>query len=149
MSKLHDDFKSIFFKFCREHDITPESKEIKEIVRSLDELLHTSKTKEEEKFTQEDQEYKDLSKLHDSIIQGCIDYINSHPKIQEEISKKREELEKEWNENYTGEYRLFPNVRVYFSVDGLEFSLEAGELVAATDSSININIGNISIIHRM
>ena len=149
MSKLRDDFKSIFFKFCREHNVTPGSKEIKEIVRSLDELLHTSKTNEEEKFTPEDPEHKNLVKFHKSVVQGFIEYINSHPKIQEEISKKREELEKEWNEGYTGEYKLIPDIRVYFSVDGLESSLEAGEWVAATDSSLSIDIGNVSVIYSM
>ena len=153
MSKLRDDFKSMFFKFCREHNIIPSSSEMKEIIRDWEEWLHTSENIEENRFgknfTLEDPEYKDLSKLHESIIQGCIDYINSHPKIQEEIAKKREELEKEWNESYTGKYRLIPDIRVYFSADGLESSLEAGEWVAATDSSININVGNVSVIYRM
>lgn len=149
MSKLRDDFKSMFFKLCREHDITPGSSEMKEIIRDWDEWLHTSKTMEEEKFTPEDPEYKDLANLHDSIVQGCINYINSHPKIQEEIAKKRDELMEEWNKGYTGKYKLIPDIRVFFSADNLESSLEAGEWVAATDSSININIGNVSVIYRM
>lgn len=153
MSKLRDDFKSMFFKFCREHDITPGSSEMKEIIRDWDEWLHTSENIKENRFrknfTLEDPEYKDLSKLHDSIVQGCIDYINSHPKIQEEIAKKRDELMEEWNKGYTGKYKLIPDVRVYFSVDSLEFSLEAGEWVSATDSSLSINIGNVSVIYIM
>ena len=150
MSKLRDDFKSMFFKFCREHDVAPGSPEMKEIIRDWDEWLHTSKTKEEEKFTPEDPEHKDLYKLHESIIQDCIDYINSHPKIQEEISKKREELEKEWNEDYTGKYKIIPDVRVYLTIECLESSLEAGEWVAATDSSISFNVGeNVSVIYSM
>ena len=149
MSKLRDDFKNMFFKLCREHNITPGSSEMKEIIRDWDEWLHTSKTKEEEKFTSEDPEYKDLANLHDSIVQGCINYINSHPKIQEEIAKKRDELMEEWNKGYTGKYKLIPDIRVFFSADNLESSLEAGEWVAATDSSININIGNVSVIYRM
>ena len=149
MSKLRDDFKSMFFKLCREHDITPGSSEMKEIIRDWDEKLNTSKPKEEEKFTSEDPEYKDLANLHDSIVQGCINHINSHPKIQEEIAKKRDELMEEWNKGYTGKYKLIPDIRVFFSADNLESSLEAGEWVAATDSSININIGNVSVIYRM
>lgn len=149
MSKLREDFKSMFFKFCREHDISPDSQEMKEIIRGWDEWLHTSENRFGKNFTLEDPEHKDLFKLHESIVQGCIDYINSHPKIQEEISKKKEELEKEWNEGYTGEYKLIPDIRVYFSVDGLESSLEAGEWVSATDSSININVGNVSVIYNM
>ena len=151
MSKLRDDFKSMFFKFCREHDIAPGSSEMKEIIRDWDEWLNTSENIEENRFgknfTLEDPEYKDLSKLHESIVQGCIDYINSHPKIQEEIAKKRDELMEEWNKGYTGKYKLIPDIRVYFSIDCLESSLEAGEWVSATDSSININIGNISVIY--
>ena len=153
MSKLCDDFKSMFFKFCREHDIAPGSPEIKEIIRDWDEWLHTSENIEDNRFgkdfTLEDPEHKDLFKLHESIVQGCIDYINSHPKIQEEISKKRDELMEELNKGYTGKYKLIPDIRVYFSADGLESSLEAGEWVAATDSSININIGNISVIYSI
>ena len=153
MSKLRDDFKSMFFKLCREHDIAPGSPEMKEIIRDWDEWLHTSENIEENRFgrdfTLEDPEHKDLFKLHESIVQGCIDYINSHPKIQEEISKKKEELEKEWNEGYTGKYKLIPDVRVYFSVDGLEDSLEHGKWVAATDSSISVNVGNVSVIYSM
>ena len=50
---------------------------------------------------------------------------------------------------YTGGYKLIPDTRVFFSVDGLEFSLEAGYWVAATDSSLIIDVGGISIIFSM
>ena len=33
MSKLRDDFKNMFFKLCQEHNITPGSSEMKEIIR--------------------------------------------------------------------------------------------------------------------
>lgn len=147
MSKLRDDFNNMFFRFCREHNVSPGSKEIKEIIRGLDEWLHTSETQEEENnFTLVD---KDFTEFHESIVQGCIDYINYHPKIQEEIAKKKKELEEEWNEGYTGGYKLIPDTRVFFSVDGLESSLEAGHWVAATDSSLSIDVGGISIILSM
>lgn len=146
MSKLRDDFKSMFFKFCREHNVSPGSKEIKEIIRGWDEWLHTSENIEENNFTPVD---KDFTELHESIVQGCIDYINSHPKIQEEIAKKKKELEEEWNEGYTGGYKLIPDTRVFFSVDGLDSSLEAGQWVASTDSSLSIDVGGISIILSM
>lgn len=142
-TKLRDDFKNMFFRFCREHNVSPGSKDIKEIIRGLDEWLHTSETHEENNFTPVD---KDFTEFHESIVQGCIDYINSHPKIKEEIDKKKKELEEEWNEGYTGEYKLIPDTRVFFSVDGLESSLEAGHWVPATDSSLSIDIGGISVI---
>ena len=145
-TKLRDDFKDMFFKFCREHNVSPGSKEIKEIVRGLDEWLHTLEVHEENNFMNKD---KDFVEFHESIVQGCIDYINSHPKIQEEIAKKKKELEEKWNEGYTGGYKLIPDIRVFFSVNDLEFSLEAGHWAVATDSSLSIDVGGISIILSM
>ena len=37
----------MFFKFCREHNVSPSSKDIKEIIRGWDEWLHTLEVHEE------------------------------------------------------------------------------------------------------
>lgn len=152
MSKFKDDFYGEFQKLCKSHGLKLGDNEVKDAVRSLNETLLTTKTKPRffgKDYSLEDQDYKDFAELQGKIVQGCIDFINSHPKIQEVIETKRKELTKEWNKDYTGKYPMIPDTRVYFGVDGLEESLKNGNWTPFTDSFLDLCIGNISVLGVM
>ena len=68
-TKLRDDFKNMFFRFCREHNVAPGSKEIKEIIRGWDEWLHTSETHEGNNFTPVD---KDFTEFMNQLYKGVL-----------------------------------------------------------------------------
>lgn len=152
MSKFKDDFYEEFQKLCKSHGLKLGDKEVKDAVRNLNETLLTTKTEPrffEKDYSLEDQDYKDFAEFQGKIIQGCIDFINSHPKIQEVIETKRKELTKEWNKDYTGKYPMNPDTRVYFGVDSLEESLKNGNWTPFTDSFLDLCVGNISVLGVM
>lgn len=152
MNKFKDDFYEEFQKLCKSYGLKPGDKEVKNAVRGLNESLQTTKTESRffgKDYSLEDQDYKDFAEFQSKIVQGCIDFINSHPKIQEIIETKRKELTEEWNKDYTGKYPMIPDTRVYFGVDGLEESLKNGNWTPFTDSFLDLCIGNISILGVM
>lgn len=152
MSKFKDDFYEEFYKLCKSHGFKPGDKEVKDVVRGLNESLLTTKTESRffgKDYSLEDQDYQDFSEFQNKIVQGCIDFINSHPKVQKIIETKRKELTEEWNKDYTGKYPMIPDTRVYFGVDGLEESLKKGNWTPFTDSFLDLCIGNISVLGVM
>lgn len=152
MSRFKDDFYGEFQKLCKSHGLKPGDKEVKDAVRCLNESLLTTKTEPRffgKDYSLEDQDYKDFAEFHGKIVQGCIDFINSHPKVQGIIENKRKELTEEWNKDYTGKYPMIPDTRVYFGVDRLEESLKNGNWTPFTDSFLVLYIGNISVLGVM
>ena len=152
MKEFKEDFKEQFYKLCKSHGLKPGDKKVKEVVRALNEDLLTIETEPRyfgKDYSLEDTDYKDFAEFQGKIVQGCIDFINSHPKIQGIIENKKKELTEEWNKDYTGKYPIIPDTRVYFGVDGLEESLKIGNWTPYTDSFLNLCIGNISILGVM
>lgn len=152
MSKFKDDFYEDFQKLCKSHGLKPGDKEVKDVVRDLNETLLTTKTESRlfgKDYSLGDQDYKDFAEFQGKIVQGCIDFINSHPGVQEIIETKRKELTEEWNKDYTSKYPMIPDTRVYFGVDGLEESLKNGNWTPFTDSFLDLCIGNVSVLGVM
>lgn len=152
MNKFKDDFYKGFYNLCKSYGLKPGDKEAKDAVRDLNETLLTSKTEQRffgKDYSLEDQEYKDFSEFQGKIVQGCIDFINSHPGVQKIIEDKKKELTEEWNKDYTGKYPMIPDTRVYFGVDGLEESLKNGNWTPFTDSYLDLCVGGVSILGVM
>lgn len=152
MNKFKDDFYKEFQDLCKSHGLKPWDKEVKDAVRNLNEILLTTETEPRffgKDYSPEDHDYQDFSEFQGKIVQGCIDFINSHPGIQKIIEDKKKKLTEEWNKDYTGKYPMIPDTRVYFGVDGLEESLKNGNWTPFTDSYLDLCIGNISILGIM
>lgn len=152
MDKFKDDFYKEFQALCKSHGLKPWDREVKDAVRNLNETLLTTETEPRffgKDYSPEDKDYQDFAEFQSKIVQGCIDFINSHPGIQKIIGDKKKELTEEWNKDYTGKYPMIPDTRVYFGVDGLEESLKNGNWTPFTDSYLDLCIGNISILGVM
>lgn len=147
MKKFGEAFREQFYALCKAYNIKPI--EAKSAVRSLFEELYNGVTPRYFgiDYNLQDSNYQDFSKLQESIVQQCIDFIKNHPKIQKELGKKKEELIKEWNES--SDFPIVPDTRIYFGIDGMEESIKEGSWVPSTDSFLNLCVSNVSVLNVM
>lgn len=145
-STFKKDFIEDFYKLCKKHGLLPT--DVKSIVRDLDESLHTTTNDRlfNVDYTKDDEDYTDFCELHDKIVQECIDFINAHPEVQKEITKKQKEVSKSWNDGYPAKYHITPDIRVLFGANVLEESIENKKWVPSTDSSLELCVGDVQIL---
>lgn len=93
---------------------------------------------------------KDFSEMWDSFVQQSIDFVNNHDDVKSLIESEKKELSEEWNKDIEeGEFKMTPDVRLSFGIDGMDESIKAGKWVSATDSAISLSVGNRDLIEMM
>ena len=92
----------------------------------------------------DENDIKDFRAMWEMFVNKTIEYINEHENVQKAIDDKRREVMKGWS---IRDKELFePDIRLNFSVDGVDGSLKDGEWTAATDSTISLTVGTYPII---
>lgn len=147
MSELSDKFHKCISNFLKENKLKIENSEFKKLVREFDFFIHSLDNNEVSINPNSDNEdIKDFAKLQEQILQQCIDFINSHPKVKESLELKQKELTEKINIGYDKEFELIPDTRIYFLATGLDESIEHKEWVPTTDSSFSLSIGDCSVL---
>ena len=146
MSKLSDSFNKYISDFLKENNIKINSYEFKQLIREFDFFVHILDVDIETENKPSDPDIKDFAKLQEQILQQCIDFINSHPKVKESLENKQKELTEIVSVDYDKEFKLIPDVRVSFLATGLENSVEENEWVPSTDSSFCLSVGDIPVL---
>lgn len=129
-----NNLKKILIDYCKS-----EGKKLRDIKNELLDLALDTEDLDSNDYDFEDQRHKDLLEFHSKIVKDLIEFISGNPGIKEMIEAKRKEIS-EKIKGYT------PDLRVSFDVDGLDDSLEFGEWVPSTDSSLGIYLGNVNVI---
>ena len=151
--QTREEFKKLIFTFFRDNSLT--SRDMSELLRGYFEFFATEHDKEgktwldmRKKLSQKS--IDDFRQMWEDFVQDSIDYVKSHEDVQQIIESERDELIKEWNKGIPdSKYKMIPDIRLSFCVDGLDESVKGGKWVAATDSAISLQVGNRNIIEMM
>ena len=152
--KIYRDLEKLISEYCKENNLKMSDPHVKRAVRELN-IEHSLLGSEVEDnyfgldYGKPDQDYRDLVKLHEKMVQDCIDFVNSHYWAKKLIEKKKAEIMKEWNKDLPENLHTEPDLRIYFGVDGLDESVTEGNWVPSTDSYLGIYVGNKSVIESM
>lgn len=146
-----DEFKKVVFSFFRDHDDVNAA----EMSRMLAGMFSYFKDSEKDETdsavsTISEESRKDFREMWEGFVQKTIDFVNTHEDVKAAIETKKKTVTEKWNiglePDSDGNPIMIPDVRLGFSVDGLDESLKAGEWTPASDSYISLNVGNRSII---
>lgn len=136
MKELTRNMYILLSKFAKENDIKMEDAEfltaLKNVFTSLAHNVEPSDSIADARF----------ARLHEEIVQKCIDFVRDNSDIQEAINTKVEEVRKDL-------MGLEPDVRISFCVDCFDESIKAGEWVPVTDSYLGITVGNEPVIESL
>lgn len=136
MNRKHE-LARLLSGYCRENGLkmTDLTSDLKDLVVDLELSPETSSEITSKVIPQE---FKDF---HVEMVQRVIDFISGSEEIQEKVSESRSKIEAEISDE-----RFLPDLRVYFGVDCLEPSIEAGTWLPYSDSSLGIYLGDQAII---
>ena len=149
-----DEFKKLIYGFFRDHDDV-DVKDMTELLRSAFEFYaseHGSYTEHRQKMNEmiSAESRDDFKTMWEEFVQKTIDYVNDHEDVKTTIETERKNVSDEWNKNVKeGSFRMEPDLRFLFSIDGLDESLEHKKWAPATDSAIILRVGNKDIIEMM
>ena len=128
-------------KFAKENNIKMEDKEFISALKSV--FMNIVHDNTNQTFIRN----TNFSKLHEKIMQQCIDFVKENPDVQQAIEDKvnivREDLKNKVGGLAIG---LDPDVRISFGADCFDESIKEGKWVCYTDSYMNMNVGNSHII---
>ena len=150
--ELRDQFKKLVYGFFRDNKMN--ATDMADLLKANFEFYATEHAKEgkswldmRKKLSQES--IDDFDKMWHEFVQKSIDYVRNHEDVKQLIAAERDELAEEWNKNLSGDYKMIPDLRLSFGVDGLDESIEAGKWTAATDSGICLSVGSRDLIQMM
>lgn len=151
--QTREEFKKLIYTFFRDNSLT--SRDMSELLRGSFEFFATEHDKDgktwldmRKKLSQKS--IDDFRQMWEDFVQDSIDYVKSHEDVQKIIASERDELIEEWNKDVPeSEYKMIPDLRLSFCVDGLDESVKDGKWVSATDSAISLQVGNRNIIEMM
>ena len=131
-------------KFAKENDIKMEDKEFISALKSV--LMNIVHDNTNQTFVRN----TNFSKLHEKIMQQCIDFVRENPDVKQAIEDKlnivREDLRNKVDDFSIG---LDPDVRISFEADCFDESIKEGIWVPSTDSCLVITAGNEPVIESM
>ena len=151
--KLRDEFKKLIYGFFRDNKLNKD--EMSSLLRAGFEFFATEHAKPGKSWLDmrkqlSEQSVKDFGDMWEGFVQQTIDFVKNHEDVQKLIESEQKDLTEEWNKNIkSGEYKMIPDVRLNFGVDGLDESIREGKWVSATDSGISISVGSRNIIEMM
>lgn len=131
-------------KFAKENNIKMEDKEFISALKSVFmNIVHNSTKQVPVRNT-------NFSKLHEKIMQQCIDFVKENPDVKQAIEDKvniiREDLKNKVGGLAIG---LDPDVRISFGADSFDESIKEGIWVPSTDSYLLITAGNEPVIESI
>ena len=131
-------------KFAKENNIKMEDKEFINALKNIFiTIVHNSTNQAPVRNT-------NFSKLHEKIMQQCIDFVRENPDVQQAIEDKvnivREDLKNKVGGLAIG---LDPDVRISFGADCFDESIKEGIWVPSTDSYLVITAGNEPVIESI
>ena len=139
--ELTRDMYILLSKFAKENNSKMEDKEFISALKNVFmNIVHDNTNQTSIRNT-------NFSKLHEKIMQQCIDFIKENPDVQQAIEDKvnivREDLKNKIGGLAIG---LDPDVRISFGADCFDESIKEGKWVFYTDSYMNMNVGNSHIV---
>ena len=151
--RTREEFNKLICSFFRDNKLKKE--DMSKLLRRAFEYFSTDHTKPGKSWLDmrkklSESSIKDFSEMWESFVRQSIDFINNHDDVKSLIESEKKELSDEWNKNIEdGEFKMTPDVRLSFGIDGMDESIKAGKWVSATDSAINLSVGNRDIIEMM
>ena len=151
--KTRDEFKKLIYGFFRDNKLNKD--EMSGLLRAGFEFFATEHAKAGKSWLDmrkqlSEESIKDFGEMWEGFVQQTIDFVRNHEDVQKLIESEKKDLSDEWNKDIEdGEYKMIPDVRLNFGVDGLDESIREGKWVSATDSGISISVGNRNIIEMM
>lgn len=152
-TELNNKFKKVIINFVKDNNIKINDPEFVKIVRHWFEYLshdYSNDNNFTKDFDSNTPAYLKLKKLHEEIVQKCIDFILNNEDVKKMIEDKKDIVTKEWNnseDNSEEKYIIIPDVRMFFGIDHLDESVEAGYWVPSSDSSIDLMVGNTNVLN--
>lgn len=147
-NELNDKFKKTLTQFVKDNGIKMSDPEFIKLLRSWFEYFsHDYKNDNTycKDFNSNTPAYQKLRTLHESIVSQCIDFIRNNEDIKQMIEEKRDLVRKEWNSS-ENDIIIEPDIRMYFGIDGLDDSINAGEWSPGSDSNITLRVGNTNVL---
>ena len=116
-------------KFAKENNIKMEDKEfISALKNILITIVHNSTNQAPVRNT-------NFSKLHEKIMQQCIDFVKENPDVQQAIENKVNIVREDLKNKVGGlAISLDPDVRISFGADCFDESIKEGIWVPSTDT---------------
>ena len=151
--KTRDEFKKLIYGFFRDNKLNKD--EMSGLLRAGFEFFATEHAKVGKSWLDmrkqlSEESIKDFGEMWEGFVQQTIDFVRNHEDVKKLIESEKKDLSYEWNKDIEdGEYKMIPDVRLNFGVDGLDESIREGKWVSATDSGISISVGNRNIIEMM
>ena len=151
--EIREEFKKLIYSFFRDNNLKKE--DMSKLLRSALEYFSTEHAKPGKSWLDmrkklSEGSIKDFSEMWDSFVQQSIDFVNNHDDVKSLIESEKKELSEEWNKDIEeGEFKMTPDVRLSFGIDGMDESIKAGKWVSATDSAISLSVGNRDLIEMM
>lgn len=141
-TELTRDMYILLSKFAKENNIKMEDKEFISALKSVFmNIVHDNTNQTSVRNT-------NFSKLHEKIMQQCINFVKENPNVQQAIEDKvnivREDLK-----NKVGGLAIDPDVRISFGADCFDESIKEGIWVPSTDSYLVITAGNEPVIESI
>lgn len=131
-------------KFAKENDIKMEDKEFISALKSV--LMNIVHDNTNQTFVRN----TNFSKLHEKIMQQCIDFVRENPDVQQEIENKIDIIKEDFKNKVGGlAICLDPDVKISFGADCFDESIKEGVWVPSTDSYLVITVGNEPVIESM
>ena len=151
-----EEFRKVVYRFFRDNDDV-DAKQMAEMLKSLfvfyatDHSQHRGGKYDDMRERLSEDSVKDFRALWDEFVQKSIDFVRNHDDVKRIIEEERQDIIREWNPDAKedGEFLMQPDLQLSFGVDGLDASVEYGEWVLSTDSSMCLRIGNRSVIDMM
>ena len=144
--ELNEKFKKTLIQFSSDNGIKMSDPEFIKLLRSWFEYLSHDYANDNvfaKDYDKDTPSYQKFRKLHNSIINQCIEFIKSNDDVKRMIEDKIYMVRKEWN---TSCDRIIfePDVRVYFGIDGLD--IKNPDIGAVSDSSLSLQVGSTSVL---
>ena len=131
-------------KFAKENDIKMEDKEFISALKSI--LINIVHDNTNQTFVRN----TNFSKLHEKIMQQCIDFVRENPDVQQEIENKIDIIKEDFKNKVGGlAICLDPDVKISFGADCFDESIKEGVWVPSTDSYLVITAGNEPVIESI
>lgn len=144
--ELNEKFKKTLIQFSKENGIKMSDPEFVKLLRGWFEYLSHNYTNDNvftNDYDKDTPSYQKFRKLHDSIINQCIEFIKSNDDIKRMIIDKVNVVHKEWNSSYD-DVVFEPDVRIYFGIDGLDVS--NSDITVGSDSSLSLQVGSTNVL---
>ena len=142
--ELTRDMYILLSKFAKENNIKMEDKEFISALKNV--FMNIVHDNTNQTFIRN----TNFSKLHEKIMQQCIDFVRENSDVQQAIEDKVNIVREDLKSKVDGlAISLDPDVRISFGADCFDKSIKDGIWVPSTDSYLVITAGNEPVIESI